>query len=550
LNDFIKAVLIVSIIFLATGITGSFIYNGNDEAATESLFRGLYLNTPVSNIDYGFKGISFLYVFLYAKIDLGVNYFGISLILLNWLAFVLLIFILLKKGPANKVFWSIVFLLLGFYTIFIVSLTTTCILASFAAQLLFIYALTDIKSPKIKCLTIFISSCIIIFTYLMRPTSGTLAFILFVPILVWHILFNFKGYRKLLPMLVILPFLLSIALERKVIPKLEGINKHNNDFLQICAKLVDYGYTLNIQNKNQEKLLFEVNNWFFADKETQSIVNYNNLLVPPARINDFSIRNIKITLHYIAASIFNRRSLPYISLIIIALFILYLFKVKNIKVLIIFLSIGYLFAVLVAISLLMKMPAKVLIPTLLIAVFYLLTTIPSFFRYNKQEINKFILIILVLTFATLLFYQARCLANDLSREKQNASICLKELNKYLNSEKTENVFMTWAYDFNYYPLKHIKWNPGVKLIPLFGWMSYYPQTYSYLQALTGSNDIKDIFKWIAAHPDKAAIYSDKDNNLVLKKIFAYHDIRADLLPTKILNKELGKGFYRVSFNEL
>jgi hypothetical protein len=546
MKNIIKAIAIVSLVFLITGIAGSFIYDQNDEAGLETLFRGLYLNTPIPKIDFGgFKGISFFYVFLYAKCDLGINYFGVSLILLNWLAFVLLLFILLKKGPDNKIFWSLVFLLLAFYNIFIVSLTTTSIFACFAGQLLFLYALTDIESIKIRIPITLLSSLLIVFAYLVRPTSGILAFILFAPVLLWHILFREKAGKKALSLLVIFPFIVSVLIVKQIDKKTDFKNEFDFKVIDIFTKIVDFGYTLNVQNKTQEKLLYEIKEWFFADKDTQKIKEYENLLVRPQRLS-----NIKNAGKYVFISLVNRRSLVFLCIIAVGLFLLFLLKLKNAKVMIFYLSIGYYFGVLIAIALLMKMPPRILIPILLIAIYYMLITLPTFWQYKKQKINRFIFGTLLIVFISLMFYQAWSLSKDVFRERHTANKCLEELNKYLISEKPENIFMTWAYDLNYYPLKHIKWNPGVKLVPIVGWMSYYPQTYSYLKRLTGSNDIKDIFKWIAAHPDQATIYSDRDNNLVLKKIFAYHDIRADLLPTKILNKESGKGFYRVSFNEL
>jgi hypothetical protein len=543
LSDLKKSILIVSIIFLLIGITGSFIYDTNDEVGLESLFRGLYLNTPITNIDCGFKGISFLYTFLYANFDFGINYFGISLILLNWWAFILLTFILLKNVPSYKTFWSLIFLLMAFNNIFMVSFTMTSIFASFAAYLLFLYALTDIESLKKKIFAIIMSSIAIVFAYLMRPTSGTLALLLFAPILIWHILFNTKGYRRLLPLLVVVPFLFSLLLEKQVINNLEKNTNHNYNVIDIFAKIVDYGYTLNIQNKNHEKLLYEVNNWFFADPGTYNIINYKNLLVNPKRIT--SINNLKFTLQYILKSLFNWRSLAYFAFIAVTLSLLMILKFKNVKVMIFYLSIGYFFAVIIAITYMMKMPPWVLMPILTIVIFYILTTIPAFFQYTKLKLKGFILIILVFIFASLLFYQTRLSLKDLLREKQQASQALKELYEYLSTDKPEYVFLTWAYDLNMYPLKYIKWNPATKQIPLFTWISYYPQNYLYLKKLTGSNNIYDIFKWIANNNDKTVIYSDKYYNSVLYKIFAYHNFKAILVPSKILNEKSGKGFYKI-----
>jgi hypothetical protein len=544
MNDFIKALVIVSLVFLATGISGSFIYDENDEPALESLFKGFYLNAPIGTIDFGVKGISFFYIFFYSKLDIGINFFGLSLILLNWWAFVLLTFFLLKKGPAHKVLWALLFILIAFYSIFIVSFTTTPILALFAGELLFLYALTDGESLKSKLALMLLAALTIVLAYLVRPASGILALILFTPVWFSQVVFREKIGKKILSLLIILPFIAAIFIGKQIDKNTPTENKFDSKAIGIFSKINNFDYTTTVQDKTHEKLLYEIQNWFYFDKETQNIKNYQDRLASPQKQS-----NLSHALQYVFRTFFTRRSLPFLAIIGIALLLMFFFKPKRFQAMIVILSVGYYFGVLVSIALLMKLPTRILIPTLLIAIYYLWITFPALRPVNGQTMGRRLRGILVFACLGLVCYQVWSLAIDISRERRKAEASMKELQLFCNADKPEYVFLTWAHDFNYYALKHVARDPKVKAVPLVGWMSYYPQNYAFLKGLTGSNEVKVIIQWIAAHPDKATIYSDKDNNLILNKIFAYHNIRAFLVPSKILNKESGKGFYRVSMSE-
>jgi hypothetical protein len=544
MNDFLKAVLIVSLVFLATGICGSFIYDENDEPAMENLLKGFYLNAPIGTIDFGVKGISFFYIYLYSKIDLGINYFGVSLILLNWWAFILLTFFLIKKGPAHSLLWPLLFLLLAFYTIFIVSFTTTPILALFAGELLFLYALTHGESLPGKLALMLLAASTIVLAYLVRPASGTLAIFLFVPAWFSQVAFKEKIGKKTLSLLFIVPFIAAVFIGKQIDKNVPVENKIDSKAVGIYSEINNFGYQVNIRDKTHEKLLYEIQNWFYFDKDTQQIKNYRDRLSGPKKQS-----HLRNAVQYVFRTVITRRSLPFMGILFITLLMPAILHLKSVKTLIAFLSVGYYLAVLVAIALLMKMPPRILMPTLLIAIYYLMITFPAFWPEIRQTMGRTLRGILVFACLGLAGYQVWSLAIDLSRENRKADASWRDMRLYATAAKPEYVFLTWAYDFNYYALRHVKREPGIKAIPLAGWMSYYPQTYAFLKTLTGSNDVKDIIHWIAAHPEKATIYSDTDNNLVLKKIFAYHDFRAHLLPTKIVNGESGKGFYRVNVSE-
>jgi hypothetical protein len=118
---------------------------------------------------------------------------------------------------------------------------------------------------------------------------------------------------------------------------------------------------------------------------------------------------------------------------------------------------------------------------------------------------------------------------------------------YLTEIRTKQVFLATFPGFNYNPLKYTGWDKEIEQIPLFGWMAYNNQSYKTIKEITGTNDIKSIFKWF--DDNHATIFSDEKTNGVMDTIFNYHSFYGKFKEIKILDYSTKAGFYEFDFFE-
>ena len=518
INNFLKLIiskqpivvlLIINIIyFVGIRLIFGFTYESNDDPAFENMLRGVYWNTPITNFYFYHRGIAVIFVWLYQNLDIGINWYGFSLILSNFLS-VFIISVLIQKRTGNFLF-VILFLMINLQNVFLVSFTRVSLLLSFSAFLLlhFSYLL------KYKKILIVGSLLIFLWAFLMRPNTAYLAFILLIPFLYSGKL-NFHFFKSISYLLI--PFLIGISLLFVVNNVQDKVfTKDLKNAAKITFPILDYQADVKTTTIEEENAVFEIKNWFFFHKALLNTDLTKDLLgssfIETYSFNRLFDRTMALSYKIIFKPFF-------FFLLVLVLIFTILSKQNRITGILILL---YFFSVLLSISMLLKMEFRILIPILTICllffIFYFSKRITNLVKKEKLRSTIVgVLILGVFVFQSYLYY-TRSSANPPKSQLANQDLYQKTHNK--------TVFLMSDVFFNYEPLKFIPFSQNISLVPLTGWISYNEQTYKFQLTQFGTNDIISIFDKIKNRNDYIFVASEEQIS-ILEEIFLRRGIKGN-----------------------
>lgn len=527
-----KATIIVTSVFLFCVLFNCFFYEVNDEPTFELMMRGGYWGTPVSVFQNFFIGISHIYVFLYSINSLNINFLGISFIFFNWVIYLIFTFLILNKNKQHGLFLAVIYILISFSSIYLISFTRIAISGALAALLLLLWGLEKAKKKNSKGFVLFSGSIIFLFSFLLRPDGAILGLLIFFPFAIWK-MFAEKKFRKQWVFWFAVPVFFGL-ISKGTIHKFDQPqeNAFSNESVQNIVSIVDYKRNFKPEHPDQERVLYQVINWFFADKDVLVPGNYKKM----KRYPDVTISGIKGRVNGTIEMFFLRP----ITLVILFLGITFLLmEEKKKEKSLLFLVITYFMGIVFLINFFLKLPNRIFEPILFSFAFFLIINSDYLSTCTISINQKKILIGFFIGFLLPgYFFEIRNLS-------QNNWGSLKSLDAYLISEKKPITFLASTPGRNYFPMKNVNPAGNTVQIPFFGWPSYYNQNYLALKKFTGTNDIKEIFEWISENNEKANIYSDNEQNKILENIFIRNNFKGRIIPELILDSKSGKGFYSI-----
>jgi len=544
--------LIVLGLFVFTGLVGGLIYESWDDITIELAMRGVYWNTPLFNFHFFLNGISQVITFLYLHVNLGINYFGFSLILLNLGAFLIFSYILFKSVKSYKVIISLLFLLIGYSNIYIIDFTRISILATFSGLLLYSYAIIYEKSKKLKIFILLSALFIMLYAYFLRPQGGLFAFILFAPFLIWFISFNNIPKKWLMVFYIVLPVFIILISDNIIISKIAPKPQYKQ-----YEKYLGYGKAFEPKNQEQKMVMYITKKWFLADKDIdKKLISYMPLLGSGETKNMELFRKKKFSLlaDRILWQFKTKIFLPFMKThpLIFGFIFLFLcasiFLIKNNfkKVLMLIFFMFFYLSLIPYMFYYMKLENRVVIPLLTILVLFIIINIASFdFSFLHKQYKKTFLFIFLCGLLIFVFFQLKAYKVDFFKRNDEAQDQLGALYKFNKIENQDVVFLTFVSPgYNFYTYKHVEINKNKLQVPLIKWISFYDQNQITFKKLTGSEKIPDVVKWIANNPDKASLYSCPKENDNFRQIFAFYGLDVLFIPEKIMYGN-GDGFYNI-----
>ncbi|MCX6266790.1 MAG: hypothetical protein NTW16_05460 [Bacteroidetes bacterium] len=497
---------VVCIYFILIRLIFGFTYESNDDPAFENMLRGVYWNTPISNFYFYYRGIALVFIWLYQYFDIGVNWYGISLITGNMIACLLFSIIILKK--TGNYYLVGLFFLIYLQSTFLVSFTRVSILLSFASLLTFVWA----GLFRHKKMVLLFSLLSFLWAFLMRPNAGILSMALIVPFLFTHEALTTKFIKNLA--YAFIPVLIGLIISNSVSRFQDrDFTRMLNQAATVTFPILDYGYPVKVSDEKQKALLFEIQNWFFFNVETISPDHLKYFKNTP--INSIpDATKVLSRLIDIGRIIFYK---PIFFFLILAFLIFYVrFKLYTLLNSIMLL---YFLGLILSIGILLKVEYRVIIPVISIFLFFVFLffsmEILPLLRANK----KFYFIFLsLLSLASILQF-------SLYYKKTHFNILPENLllNASIDSFKTKKIILLKDPTFNFLPLRYVPMRREITLIPATGWPAHNQENYKYQKNNFGTNDISNIFTQIS-HRNDFLFISDSTRNEVTIKILEMHGI--------------------------
>jgi hypothetical protein len=527
---FYYSLLIVIAFYIFSGFLFGFTYESNDDPAFENCLRGAYWNTPISNFYFYYRGIALLFVWLYRYIDIGINWYGYSLIVANAISCLILVYLIYRK--TNNIFFCVLFLMVFIQNVFLVSFTRVSIILSFASLLLYTNADLFKRQKRFRIMSVLL----FLWAFLMRPNAGVLGFILIIPFLIYE-----QGLTK---KMILKSSLLLIPLLAGIFSNILISNIQDKDYTisikevsKYTFPIIDYHYDLNSQTVKDKLIVFELQNWFFYDKEAITVKNLEHLI------------DLRKSTFPTIQKIINR-SLELINLIIhkpIVLFYLALFLslllYKKLYSLVNIVLILYYLGLIAAISIFTKIEYRVIFPLLSIIILFFILSFSKHFLdivNEKRKLSVVLLSLLIFTFIFQmnLYYSKRVEFNKILMS-QNLSLP--------DSLYGKNLLLLKDPKFNFRPLKFTELNHDLVLIPAKGWVAYNKAGYDYQLENFGNNNLADIFNQISNRSDYL-IVSDSSSNRSLLRILKMNQIKGYLKQVDLVLKNSDLQLYEFKVN--
>jgi len=553
-SDVFISLIATTLVFALTAIFGSFIYEKCDEITVEQALRGVFWNTPVTNTNFAYRGISHFFVFLYENVKININYFGFSLVILNAIAYWILIYLLLKNIKKHVWFFIIFFVFITYQNIYLVSLTRVSILASFAGLALFLFSLGKLKNRRFYTAVV-IAFLIIFYAYFVRPTGCILSYILITPFIFNFLFFTKIKQNKYKILLIIIPFFLALFIE-----KLLDEKAYDDKVLKKQTEILDYGFNYHPENMEQEKALFLTKKWFLADTDVnKTLCKLTKKHVPENK----NIGLLKNKQYYV---LFDRiiwqlktyvlnpiKDINPLMLIVTLLFILcsiFIINKNFYKTIFFVIVTGFYYSIITYMYFFMKYENRVIIPTLSIFFFFVLMFQEYIFETMNNKIKRTLLIFSSAIVIMGSVFQYVSYKKDYKNRQSEAIGQLDALNNFNKVQNQDIVFLTFVSPgYNYYALKHIEINKNKLQIPLIKWISWNKNNQMAFKQLTDSEKIEDLIIWIAKNPMLASIYSCPEENENLKQVFKYYNMDVDFIAKNIMYSN-GDGFYYIKIKHL
>lgn len=494
-KPFLFLFLVVVAYYLISGLVFGFTYESNDDSAFENCLRGVYWNTHISNFYFYYRGIALFFVWLYQNLDIGINWYGWSLIFEGGVAFIIITYLLFRR---TKSYWPVIlFMMLYLQSIFLVSFTRISIFLSFAALFL-LFSADQFQKKKTLYL---ISTLLFIWAYLMRPNAGMLSFFFLIPFIYTKYDVTREFLKKVLicsiPVIIAftINFFISSFQDKNYTQNIQNVAKHT-------FPIIDYNIDVSSYSIEQKQIVYELKNWFFFDNKLTNINTYKDF---PSLINS----NIPKASHIIKrlsnlfSMIFHK---PFFALLMIFSIVPLLLK-KPFPLRYI-LSVGYFFSILFTIAVFLKLEYRIVIPFLTIFfIFVLFDQWPLYltFIYNQKILPYIFLatIFILFLFQTKLYY------------KKSNNILPQSLLTSLSTNAPSKTFILLTDPtLNYKPTKYVPYNSKLVLVPARGWMAYTEQSYLFQQQVFCTTDITKVFKEIGKRDNIFFISNSEINGLV------------------------------------
>ncbi|MDD3875047.1 MAG: hypothetical protein PHT69_00315 [Bacteroidales bacterium] len=537
--------LIVSFVFLLTAFLRGFIYEILDDIWIEEALRGFYWETPITNHPVFFRAISHLYVLLYRYFNYGINFFGWSLLLTNFVSYLIIVFFLIKKENIKFSFVLVlIFLFASYQNVYLINSTRISIITAFAGFLLSEYILFDSNHKKTKFFLFIISSFLILISCIFRFQGTLLALLLYMPFIFLHLYRNNFRVKSYWIFLVFMPLILFYFIDNSFLKKIEPVPETKH-----LVKLIDYNMTFSPKNKEQEKLLFESKNWFLTDSETMKLIEYENEFVNNGK--DYLLLKEKNFIKLADRILWKfKKYCSEFPLLILLLFLSLLNAFSFIairfkeSILLIFFSLCCFFLWLY-IFLFMKLENRVIIPFFSIWLFNLLFILTDLYQLYKRKIHKYFLIFSIFLILICLPFQFISIRKDLDKRYYRAILSSEMQQRYYMANKVDYIFLTLAHHgYNYFATRQSPQKNTAVQIPIFGWLPLLEPD-NYLFRLTGSNNVKGLFEWMADNAETTYLYSDVEWNLILEEIFEYNGFSGRIVPDLIFDEKTKEGFYKI-----
>lgn len=511
-KPFLFLLFAIAIYFILSGLLFGFTYESNDDPAFENCLRGVYWNSHISNFYFYYRGIALFFVWLYQHFDIGINWYGWSLILESLVACLIICYLLYNK---TKSFWTVIlFLMLYQQSVFLVSFTRISIFLSFAA----LFFLFSIDLFKKKRGIYFISILLFIWAYLMRPNAGLLAFLFILP----FVLSSYTRVQLLIKKVIILSIPLVLAIGINFIIT-EFQDKEYTQNIHRVAKhtfpIIDYNVDTTSYSLEQKQIANELKTWFFFDHKLIDINTYSHF----PDIFDRNIPNIDHIVKRLLdlfSMIFHK---PFFALLMLITLIPLIFnKPFSFNYL---LSICYFLSILFAIAIFLKLEYRILIPFLTIFLVFVLYSQWDF--YLLFIINQKVLPFIFLAFIVIVYlFQA-----SLYYKKSEKTIPQSILTELSSNTPLQTVILLTDPTLNYKPTQYISFNSKLIFVPARGWTAYTEENYKFQEKVFGTTNIEIVFKKIALE----------------KNIFFVSDSVTNVIVTNILTQKIkGANFLKVS----
>jgi len=525
---------ITLLVYLLVELLMGFHYETKDDFISDSMIRGMYWGEPTLNFYFWIRGLPYIYYWLYSTFDLGVNYYGFSLIFFSFIAHSILCYlILLNNSFKNRIVLISFFVFACIYNIYLVSFTKVAITLGFSSIILIAYTLNYNKKTLSTIVLIILGYLLFFYAYLLRPFAGIYSFALALCFLFLFWLINKPKIRQLVyqSVIIAIPFIISFI----VVFCIENYQDKEytqkmKQFSDYTGPIVDYHYSTKFSNDYEENILYSFQNWFYFNKETTNL-NVLNKIVDLSYFNRINISNIiKLVKYVITKPVF----VWFIFILLFLPIFFYFHRDKRLIINLIFVVLLLLFPF--GTTIVTKLAIHLIIPSLTIIIFSFFLFFDQYLEFILQNklIKKTILFlfVLMLPFQVFSYYKNAKVAKELT---VSSEIRLETLKK----ESTNKiVFLTMAaIDFEEYnPLKLYNWNKSALYIPMNGWYAYNEKNYNTIFKLCGSNDLDKVFIWMANNPN-VYILSDDYNNKLINKILKYYNIEIEFKATTLLDKE-------------
>jgi hypothetical protein len=310
--------------------------------------------------------------------------------------------------------------------------------------------------------------------------------------------------------------------------------------------IVDYKYPTRDKSREEKRIIFEIKNWFYIDREVMKTEILRRIVDTSVK-SRFSYDNLKNATIKIISMVLHKPVL-FVFLIVVLFTPFFLFKSDQKLFAVMLLSGWGLLTFVFLIALLTKIEYRVLIPIITVIIFL-------FFLFYRSIFKKIIIsmpiksIFFLLGLTGIIVFQSMIYIKNINKQRDNCRMELTTLENFLSNYKNNTVFLVASPGSNFNPLHFVKWNNNQVLIPMIGWCSNNEESYRTIKAITGSDSLPQICRWISNHNSDVYIYSDSKENKLLETIFQYHDIIGSLKPVKIMNQTRNAGFYRFVENE-